>query len=90
MLDHIAHPHHDIPHETPYEIPHEIKESVKLSSDWLNFIEHEQGTNHISDELRKNQVLQREHSGVSSELKRMKRVQRAADGGHDSRGQGRF
>ena len=54
---HVAKPQHDIPHETSYEVPHEIHESVKLSSDWINLIEHNEGANHISDELRKNQML---------------------------------
>lgn len=57
LLDHVAHPQHDVPHETSYQVPHEIHESVKLTNDWLNLIEHEEGAMHIEDELRKNQML---------------------------------
>lgn len=61
LLEHVANPQHDVPHETSYEIPHEIKESAKLTSDWIRLAEHQAGTNHISDALRKNTML---HGGI--------------------------
>lgn len=57
LLAHVAQPQYDVPHETSYKVPHEIQESVKLTDDWLNLMEHNEGANHISDELRKNQML---------------------------------
>ena len=72
----MAHPQHDIPHETSYEVPHEIKESVKLADDWINLIEHEKGSTHISDELRKNQMI---HGGVAMPLHHQVRPHRPVD-----------
>jgi len=53
----VAHSRHDVPEDTLYEVPHEIHDSVKFRQDMLNHHEHEEGATHISEELRKNQML---------------------------------
>lgn len=75
LHDKLAHHTDHGTHHKPYNpVPQEIQESAKVTTHWLNYIQHQQGVTDISEELRKNQHLHHKRRATKYTLRKQKRI----------------